>query len=423
MTKTPTANSASTPWDKTLQARSFKALTLSLLALGTAAMATGCGPSEGTSQRLSTSSLDTVEIPQSPVEDQLKIGFCWAYTTVAFVESLHKTKTGETVNVSEEALGFYRIAEELLMMAREVSAADMPEAFENVQLEGWVIRTSENIPDALNLIKTYGLVPESVWTHKFNDRRTTESQLEVIKNRFLKLVKDRGTAGVDVPTLVKEVLVGAGAFPSAPPSNFLWKGKEVSAQQFASSHLGFKSDDFGVVEATNGGDYARVVAATKRALARGLSVPLGMPVNMDRLKKGRFSGAGVDLGDEDAFFREGGHTVLVTDFVNTGGEIGAVDAASLDTELARSPDDLDFLLAKNSWGLGATSNETDVRLSGSLNGYYTLDQLYLRGAAQTAGEPGLKGILSVVVPVDIAISPFSKDAPKNTPYSAPLVAV
>ena len=383
---------------------------LSLLSVATLAFSTllvSCGPAQGIQD--GNSSVESVEIPQTPIENQFKIGFCWAYITTAFIESAYKSKTGKDVNLSEEAMGFYRMAEGMLMLAQQFDTASIPQEFDSMGLEGWVIRTNEAMPDALKLVEKYGVVPESVWTQKFKDRAATEQLLDAVKANYLQLVQEKGAKNVTLDLIIQKALRGPGAFASAPPATFSVEGKTVSAREFATSTLQFRSSDYGLVEAAGPSGYARVVSATKRALARGLSVPMGMAINMDRLKNGRFTGAGVSATNRDAFFRDGGHAVLVTDFVNVGGRKGAVDSAALQTELQKSPDALDYLVAKNSWGKGAQSNETDVSLSGSPDGYYTLDQAFLRGEAHVSSQPDLIGIFSVVVPLDIAQNPLGSD--------------
>ena len=379
-----------------------------LLALGTGTQLVACGPALNPQNTNST--IDTVAIPQTPVEDQMKIGFCWAYTTIAFVESVYKSKTGKEVNLSEEALGFERMAEGLLYLAKQSSPATIDADFDEMGLEGWMIRSQDSMPDALDLVQKYGAVPESVWNHKFANRSEAEALLASVKSNFLSLAHLQGTQGLTLDTIVQKALLGAGGFKSAPPASFSVDGKTVTAKEYASQVLQFHSEDYGIVEASGSDGYARVVSATKRALGRGLSVPLGMGVNMDRLHNGRFSGAGVSTTSPDAFFREGGHAVLITDFVNVGGQKGAVDSATLKAELAKSPDALDYLVAKNSWGRNAQSNEKDVTLSGSPDGYYSLDQSFLKGEASLASNAQFAGIFSVVVPLDIANNPMSADA-------------
>lgn len=366
----------------------------------------GCG-SQGHSklnQQQYSSSIDSVNIEQSPVEDQMKIGFCWAYATVALVESQYKMRSHKDINLSEEALGFYRMAEGLHLLANESPQASLIQNLQAEDLEGWIIKNDTPMPDAMTLVEKYGLVPESVWTFKFTSRTQTDRIKLAIKKAFLQLVRSQPAGKVPtIAEVISHVMTAPGAFPSAPPTSFVFQGQSYSSTAFATQALDFHSSDYEVVIANGFADYDKIVAATKRALVRGLSVPLGYPVNFSRLQNGVFSGQSVDVSNPKNFMREGGHAVLITDFVNKGGKPGALTQSQLEAEIKKTSSELDYFVFKNSWGKGARSNEGGLAVNGSESGYYAIDQAYLRGSS------GVGQILSVVVPRDIAADPFGNE--------------
>jgi aminopeptidase C len=57
-----------------------------------ALMLNACGPQ--LDARNAKSSVDSVEIPQTPVENQDRVGFCWAYAAIGLIESDLKLRTG-----------------------------------------------------------------------------------------------------------------------------------------------------------------------------------------------------------------------------------------------------------------------------------------------------------------------------------------
>ncbi len=180
-----------------------------------------------------------------------------------------------------------------------------------------------------------------------------------------------------------------------------------SPQSFLAS-LSFDPDNFVAVEALGQADYSKVIAATKRAMVRGLAVPLGFPINISRLKGDTLSGAGVvseTQGDLVNFTRDGGHLVLATDFVNEGGVEGATSVNRLRQEMIRDPFALDYLVFKNSWGVGAKTNEAGIQIGGSDSGYYKIDREYLMGASKVGKYKGWTP-LTVIVPKDIAEFPW-----------------
>ena len=88
-----------------------------------ACVLSACGPTvENTNTQ---SKIDSVEIPQTPVENQNRIGFCWAYAAVGLIESDFKVRTGDTLQLSEEALGFYRMLEGLYFLTQNLSGQEL----------------------------------------------------------------------------------------------------------------------------------------------------------------------------------------------------------------------------------------------------------------------------------------------------------
>src|SRR5262245_55876546 len=93
-----------------------------LLVVGVSAAFVGCG------QGIDSSATKSVEIPQTPVKSQNQVGFCWAYATTGFLESLMLKKNGQSVDLSEEAIGYYRMAEELVALSRKYTAEELATA-------------------------------------------------------------------------------------------------------------------------------------------------------------------------------------------------------------------------------------------------------------------------------------------------------
>ena len=77
------------------------------------------------------------------------------------------------------------------------------------------------------------------------------------------------------------------------------------------------------------------------------------------------------------------------------------------SELLKPAKELDYLLFKNSWGIGQKTSDTGAPIAFSKDGYYKMDMSYLSGAAQTSA--GLPVTLIAVVPADIALDPFGTE--------------
>jgi hypothetical protein len=354
------------------------------------------------------SGVDSVEIPQTPVEDQFQIGFCWAYAMNGLIESDYKLRTGKSLQLSEEALGFYRMVEGIYDLMQHQSGLDLNYALATDSFQGWVLKSNE-VPDSFALVKKYGVVPESAWTKKFKSDAETEKMVETVRKAAAQLLSvNFDPKSITREEIVQKILLAPGAWSSAPPTNFVVDGKAQTPMSYFQS-LDFNPDKFSSVLVNNPSDLDALIAATKRALVRGVSVPLGFPVNMDLLKGDTFSGAGQDLKDHELFFKDGGHAVLIDDFVNSNSSEGALPVSQVLTEFLRPTKDLNYFVFKNSWGKDSKSSANDYGAGFSSSGYYKIDQDYLKGSANLTKLKNFKGILEVVVPNDIALDPFGKE--------------
>lgn len=363
-----------------------------------------CGPHH----EVELSAIDSVEIPQTPVENQFRAGFCWAYAVLGLVESDYKVRTGRSLQLSEEALAFYRMLEELHVLAQNLDSQELIQYLSTASFQGWVLK-HDFFPDSFDLIEEYGIVPESAWNVKFKKPGEIEAVETVIRRKMSELIFEKVDPSlITKEEIVEKVLLARGAWETEPPRAFEYQGKRYTPKSFLVKS-GFEPLDFESVTVEKPEDVEAVIAATKRALVRGISVPIGFPVHFDRLKGDTFSGKGVDLRSADNFFRDGGHAVLIDDFVNSGSREGALPLDELQEEFARPTEELSYFVFKNSWGKDAETNESGDLVSGSKTGYYRMDRDYLVGSANLTKDKSFVGILEVVVPRDIALDPFGAE--------------
>jgi hypothetical protein len=363
------------------------------------AILTGCGASH----RQAQNKIKTVDVPQTPIKSQGRVGFCWAYATVGLLENLMLKKTGVPVDLSEESLGFYRMAEELYALSNVKSADELGTAEQVGQavfegLEGWDLTFNPyynpHLPvrNSLQLIDAYGIVPESAWAFKFGTDAQIKNLMDAVYAGFAEVMKANGQGHV-TRDMVMNVLAAPHAFGSRPPVEFqyvtpLGAINTVKATGFAKDVIGFSVDDYTYMIHDDQIDYDKMVKAIKLTLARGIDVPLSYTIFAD------------SFNNWDASYRfdnpqgsheiDGGHAVLITDFVNRGGRPGQVSSAELAAEMAKGSDALDYLVIKNSWG---TKYQSPLL---RLPGYHTVFQSYVREIAKTPTD------MTIVVPRDIA---------------------
>ena len=388
-----------------------------------------CGPQANHTSQIfkdvktnaNSSDLNTVDIPQTAVRNQGRFGICWSYGTIGLLESIFKSRTQKDVDLSEEAVVFFHMAEGLHALFQTSDVATITSVLSKGAFpEGWNARIPEwlqnpRVPgerkqhDGLDIVKIYGAFPESAWSFKVPDGAARTAFFKSMASNISQLMM----RSVDMKKLTLEevmdkVLIGRGAFPSRPPAIFEYDGRNWNSNSFLTDYLQINTDDFQAVIARSEDDYDKVITAAKRAMVEGFSVPLAFPINISRLHGDLFTGQDVsDPKDWVSFAKDGGHLVLATDFVNKGGVAGAMSSPFIFNELRRSPSDLDTLIFKNSWGIGSKTNEAGTEIGNSPSGIYRMDQSYLRG---TMRVPTLTrspyNTVQVVVPKHIADNPL-----------------
>jgi hypothetical protein len=206
----------------------------------------------------------TVEVAQTEVRDQGKVGFCWAYATTAFVEAKHLKETGEALTISPEALGFYRMAIGLYQATRAKSAQDLMALVMPGGLEGYFVKLPDGGSDALTIINQFGLVPESQWSFKFIGDGQSEKMMAAMRGGLWVVVRDRLLRGRDasdltLDELIEKVMTVRGAYPSRPPTQFEWNGQTISSQSFARDIVSFKSEDYYSLEVNSSSDLNKMI--------------------------------------------------------------------------------------------------------------------------------------------------------------------
>lgn len=319
--------------------------------------ATGC-------KRLSGASTRSVEIPQTSVRDQGNAGFCWAYSDQAFIESYMLAKKGVPIDLSEEMFAFYRTAWDLFNLTLDSDGDDIADT------DACSLNQGDLLNVGFNLAKELGVIPESAWSIKFNDSTgfNADTVHNNIKRRFLNYVKGRKKGSVTLEEIVSKVMVGPGVYPSAPPASFVVDGRTYTGPSYLAEYIGFNPNEFKRYNLYNLSqtELDMRIMHIKRTLARGYTVPIGIGVFGD---VPYFELAGTGKTAADLRF-DGGHAILITDFVNKGGRPGAMSVGEIQNEVMRPSSELAYFVVKNSWG---QTNQP----SSQKPGYSAIDREYL----------------------------------------------
>jgi hypothetical protein len=374
-----------------------------------------------------SSDLKTVDIVQSEVKNKKKIGFCWAYATTDFLESEYLKNGTKQLNLSEEYLGFYRIAEHIRTILNTKKTPEKILKYVSCQrFQGLHIMKSTDTQrrGGFELSEKYGAVPEDVYTVKFEDEGQRSATFLGIKRRLETLLKRKAPKEVTDAEIQEYVISGISVvngvssadqeFPSQftriPPSSFSYEGKEWTPQTFYKNYVNADLTGYSKFEFTKEDEFAVLISLIKKTLASGVSVPLGFgvdrnhlfregnetvfsgkrkvtesgdysgPVNVYKSAPDPLKGEGCDPKDNREY-QQGRHAVIITDFVNEGGAPGgSLDSNAIQGEVDRPADKIAYFIIKNSWGIDEEGHEGDEAGSAwlsSRSGYYRVDKEYI----------------------------------------------
>ncbi len=170
---------------------------------------------------------ETVSIKATPVKNQAVTGTCWSFTVTSFLESeLLRTGKGE-FDISEMHTVRYNYINRLQDNYLKRGAGNLG--------EGSLAHM------ALNVIKTYGMVPESIY-NGINYNSITHNHDEL--NRYINAVADVSVKikqrSPEYYKLIESIL---DIYLGPKPEKFTYKGKDYSPISFFNS-LGLNLDDY-----------------------------------------------------------------------------------------------------------------------------------------------------------------------------------
>jgi hypothetical protein len=349
---------------------------------------TGCKLGGNTVQSGSTTK--TVGIPLSKVKNQGMSGFCWSYSINGMVESWALSHKSLQLTLSEDYTAFFRLA-------KQIHAFTMETDGDTLAAGGYAcpLKQGAHLKDVIELVREYGVVPSNVWNSKipWNSAGIVDELKQKLLEKLGQYVKGRKAGTTTLQEIVDHVMVGEGLFPPLPKGSFSYGGQNWTPQSFLRERIGFNPDDYVDLMLTKPEDYETLVGAIKRSLAQGIPVPIGMHLLRGRSAEIKPFEANHIEPKVSNFTSQGGHIVLATDFVNAGGQIGAMSKGEIEKAVAESPENVAFVVVKNSWG-----EEQGSATPGVPRGFMVVDKGYLKGTLAY-------GYANILVPRAIAANP------------------
>ena len=381
---------------------------LSLAALASVSALAGCSADSESSATYTDQHV--VDTPESPVKNQA-IGNCWLYATGSWVESMHKSATGETVDSSESYWSYW----------------DWFNTISSGQVSGSNLQTGGFFPRAAWLIQSYGymneadFIPDDAQSDTQNSQQTALTTITAsLATGALAAPESRQNAALVRSELNKAWGLGSGVVADLDATfgadgskafggtTAATPGSTTKIHQASDLVTGQTQDAQGNKtplsladfvgtgdSSTRSGSYVwqevayPADAASRRqaqiraqkALNDGWTVLMSWYVDFNALDgQGHFSAPPAQPG------RQGGHMTVLEDYeiANVPG-FGTLPAGVLATpdQLTASLDPaatISFLRTKNSWG--------NYESLASMPGYFDIYEAYFDGPVQECQVDG-----------------------------------
>lgn len=387
----------------------MKLVSFSLAALFTLATSTAVGCAAGTAPDADAGfdENEIVNVPQTDVERQ-SIGNCWIYAHASWIESMHKSATGQDVDLSQSYWTYWHWFDQIV--------------------GGWrsEISTGGNWSTANNIIRRYGLMAEKDFVAADTQAEMSSRQKQALAtlNASLKTGALKDPAARRNKSLVRQEMDKAwGLLPETtamldrafgPSVTKVFSGKAVAtdtkivrAQDFSVAYTSGPGRPLSQRTLTqamgewrqtyySNSDRRAFLLRVQRALHDAQPVVISWFVdfnameNRDNQRKGSFNMT--TLGDFGPG-RQGGHVTVLEDYqakledgtlLEAGKTLDPRDPAQkalLDRALLPSTQ-IQFLRVKNSWGAA----RPDRAFAPGMPGYHDLYLDYLNGPVKRCAE-------------------------------------
>jgi hypothetical protein len=223
--------------------------------------------------------------PQKPGEQQGNVGFCWAYALASYLEL---NRGDDAPNLSEEYLGFYHLYQQLRMpnplLLWSLNESTKSNLLNRVlgQVGFLATRPQEGslYQTALEDLDQYGIVPESVFVHKF---QSPESSLSTRLAEFLKkkYAVNAARYAEDPAELRRALEEVYGVRVPAPDQEFIYQGHTYTPRTFARDFLKFKAENYRVVQ-VNRTNHSQALGILRDRFRDGQAVPIAFTVLNDK---------------------------------------------------------------------------------------------------------------------------------------------
>jgi bleomycin hydrolase len=165
------------------------------------------------------------------VQNQNQTGTCWSFSSLSFFESeLMRMGKGKDFNLSEMYVA---------RMAYPLKADNF------LRMHGRAnMGQGGGFPDAIHVLKKYGMVPEEVYSGKKDPKsQHNHTVLERSLEAFMKAAADDKNPSIDMEAVHASVEGICDAYLGKVPEKFEYKGKSYTPRSYADA-MGINPDDY-----------------------------------------------------------------------------------------------------------------------------------------------------------------------------------
>lgn len=173
---------------------------------------------------------DEILLPATPVKDQYRSGTCWSFSGLSFLESEMLRLGKPEVDLSEMFIVWCTYSEK---------------AKKHVRLHGNLnFSAGGAFHDVTNMIKMYGIVPESVYDGlEYGEEKHVHGEMDDVLRKSVDAVVENKNRKLS--TVWQEAIDGTlNSYLGEIPEKFEYEGKQYTPQSFAANYVGLNMNDY-----------------------------------------------------------------------------------------------------------------------------------------------------------------------------------
>ncbi|MEN8117169.1 MAG: C1 family peptidase [Bacteroidota bacterium] len=173
---------------------------------------------------------DEIGLPATSVKDQYRTGTCWSFSGLSFLESEMLRLGKPDVDLSEMFIVWHTYAEK---------------AEKHVRVHGNLnFAPGGAFHDVVNMIKTHGIVPESVYNGlNYGEEKHVHGEMDRVLKQHVDAVVENKNRKLSTVWL-ESVESTLNSYLGELPAKFDYEDKQYTPQSFASDFVGLNMDDY-----------------------------------------------------------------------------------------------------------------------------------------------------------------------------------